>query len=181
MTMARRSDSRLSEVRSVESFSGSIGKYLSHRIDRGGVFAAHDRPAPIFFLTTASTSAMATRILTASLGMDSPTVSWSRSRESSLSMEHQRRFRRSRAAPSTCVAGRGFHQARRAPGAENLEPSLFQASPDGQFFAVSSGGCWSSVFVILSPSYNPAVDAKNRCAKPHLADEIALPCVLKMP
>ena len=48
------------------------------------------------FRTMASTSAIATRIFTAPSGIASATVSWSRSRESSLSIEAQGRLRRSR-------------------------------------------------------------------------------------
>jgi hypothetical protein len=41
--------------------------------------------------------------------------------------------------PQLASPARGFRRVRRAPGAENLEPVLFRASPDGQFFAGSSG------------------------------------------
>src|SRR5437867_4231051 len=57
------------------------------------------------FLTRASTSATATRIRTEPPGAGSTTESWSRSRESSLSIEHHTRSRRSRIAGSDSFAG----------------------------------------------------------------------------
>ena len=50
------------------------------------------------FGTTVSTSAMAMKIVTAPFPPSRATVSWSRSRDSSLSMEHQGRSRRSRSS-----------------------------------------------------------------------------------
>ena len=58
-------------------------------------------------LTSRSTSATATRTFTEFPGSASDTVSWSRSRESSLSREHQRRSRRSRTGSWSCCRGRG--------------------------------------------------------------------------
>ncbi len=58
------------------------------------------------FVTNASTSAIATRIFTVPPAMGSATESWSRSRESSLSMDAQSRARKSRIAASDAMAGR---------------------------------------------------------------------------
>src|SRR5712691_9165782 len=57
------------------------------------------------FLTNASTSAIATRIFTVPPAMGSATESWSRSRESSLSMDAQSKARKSRIAAPDAVAG----------------------------------------------------------------------------
>src|SRR2546426_6193955 len=95
MTIARRAWPSPSDVRSVESFSGSIGKtsaavYTDVVLVRAWASIAE----PSF--TVVSTSATATRIFTTPSVIGCATVSWSRSRESSLSIEAQRRPRRSR-------------------------------------------------------------------------------------
>ncbi len=114
-TIAWRSSPNPSDVRSVDSRSGSIGKI------RAGVYTE-----VVFWrawssmglpgATSASTSAIATRIRVAPSGLASETDNWSRSRLSSLSMEHQRRLRRSR----TCE--------RSAPGPTAFTVSGFAAS-----------------------------------------------------
>ena len=98
-TASRSSPSGCSDVRSVESFSGSIGKTLRRRVDRRRVACARAR-------RSACPSAPARRRrrprrarVTRRRRSGSATVSWSRSRESSLSIEHHESCRRS-AVPS---------------------------------------------------------------------------------
>src|SRR5215470_1501348 len=104
MTRASLSSPAFSDVRSVESRSGSMGK-IAAAVYTEVVFARACPSMAEPFLTSASTSATATRMRTAPPGPESETVSWSRSRESSLSIEHQRRWRRSRTAGPSSRAG----------------------------------------------------------------------------
>jgi hypothetical protein len=118
ITIARRAWPSPRDVRSVESFSGSIGKiWAAVYTDVVLVRAWPSMAEPIF--TTASTSATATRILTAPSAIGSATESWSRSRESSLSIEHQRRPRRSRIEGSVSVAAFAIESVSVTTAAEN--------------------------------------------------------------
>jgi len=92
-----------SEVRSVESFSGSMGKVPPAVYTEVVFMRACSSIADPFF-TVSATSAIATRTFVPS-ATDSATLSWSRSRESSLSIEHQSRPVRSRIEVEVLLAG----------------------------------------------------------------------------
>ena len=103
MTMPRRSWPSARLVRSVESRSGSIGNicgavYTEVVLLRACSSTGEPRA------TVASTSAIAIRIFTAPPSAGCATDSWSRSRESSLSIEHHSSCRRSRTAGEVSAA-----------------------------------------------------------------------------
>ncbi len=83
---------------SVDSRSGSIGKMTAGVYTDVVLWRAWSSIAPPDS-TVPSTSAIATRMRVVPFGPGADTLSWSRSRESSLSIEHHNRSRRSRAAP----------------------------------------------------------------------------------
>src|SRR3989441_11373377 len=101
--MAKRAWPSPRDVRSVESFSGSIGKTSAAVYTEVVLVRAWPSMAEPSF-TKASTSATATRIFVAPCALGSATESWSRWRESSLSIEAQRRLRRSRMDGSVAAA-----------------------------------------------------------------------------
>ena len=84
-----------SEVMSVESCSGSMGKFRTPVYTVVVSFAACASMAE-FFGTKVSTSAIAHQYLRFAFGNRSATSTWSRSREVSLSIEDHSRLRRSR-------------------------------------------------------------------------------------
>ena len=103
--MLRRSWFSARQVRSVESRSGSIGKICAAVYTEVVlVRACSSTGEPT--ATVTSTSAIATRMRTAPSASGCATDSWSRSRESSLSIEHHRSERRSRISGARSVAAR---------------------------------------------------------------------------
>jgi hypothetical protein len=88
ITTLRRSWPSARHVRSVDSRSGNIGKICAAvytEVVLALACASSGEPRAI----EASTSAMAMRICTAPSASGCATDNWSRSRESSLSIEHQ--------------------------------------------------------------------------------------------
>ena len=94
-TTASRSWPSCSDVRSVDSTSGNIGNTPAAVYTEVVLTAAWPSTAPPG-RTSASTSATATISRVTPPAIGSATLSWSRSRVSSLSMENQVRWRRSR-------------------------------------------------------------------------------------
>jgi hypothetical protein len=103
-TIARRSSFAASEVRSVDKRSGSIGK-IAAVVYTLVVLATAWRSMADSRGTVASTSAMATHTFTPPLPSGSAKESWSRSRDSSLSIEHHGSCRRSRTGSSVTSGG----------------------------------------------------------------------------
>ena len=94
---------------------------------------------------------MATRIFAAPSGMASATVSWSRSREASLSMEHQIRFLRSRVDSSARVAGPWIPSSSASAWGEKSGRSPLSSIARWAILCKSERCCLSSVFVMMSP------------------------------
>src|SRR4030095_13037918 len=94
---------------------------------------------------------MATRIFTAPSGMAAATVNWSRSREASLSMEHQIRFLRSRVASSARNAGPWIPSSSASAWGEKSGRSPLSSIARRAIRCKSERCCLSSVFVMMSP------------------------------
>src|SRR5258706_8567599 len=118
MTTARRFSCSLSDVRSVDRRSGSIGN-ITPGVYTDVVFCSAWRSTAECLATAAPTSAMATITLTWPFFNGSATDSWSRSRESSLSIEHHNNSVRSRVG-SSVVRGASFNAAASASAAGGM-------------------------------------------------------------
>ena len=104
--------------------------------------AGSPRPAA----TSASTSATATRILTASPASGSATDSWSRSRESSLSIEHHRSPDRSRSVGSETAERIWSSCASAAAGTSGCSPRASIARR-----AMRSSSSWAGCVAGMAP------------------------------